>query len=127
MVDKVTVKRSSSGGYETEMDVALTDIARNQLADAEWVPAGPLLLSPKHQGRCLVFSGASVVTVPANLPEGFSCGFVQAGSGEVSFIAGSGATVNSYANQTKLAGPWAVGAVSSFAPATFLLYGHLVT
>ncbi|MDR7147059.1 hypothetical protein [Rhizobium sp. BE258] len=126
MVDTVTVKRTTPGSqFERELDVSLSDLARNTFADPEWIPAGPLILSAKHQGKCLVFAGASTVTIPSSLPEGFSCGFVQAGAGQVTFVAGAGATVNSQSGLLKTAAQWAVGGMSSLSAGTFLLYGGL--
>lgn len=53
------------------------------------------VLSASDNGKTIVFSSSSAitVTVPAGLGAGFSCGFIQAGTGAITFTA-SGTTLN---------------------------------
>jgi len=126
MVDSVIITRRSAGSqFDQEFEVSLDDFFRSVGANLEAIPAGPLTLSPKHQGKGLLFQGVSTVTVPANLPEGFSCGYIQAGAGQLTFQAGAGATLNSFGGLLKTGGQWTTGGITSLSPGTFLLYGLL--
>lgn len=53
-------------------------------------------------------SGNVVLTLPNNIPEGFTVAVIQAGAGTVTFTPASGATVYSRAGFTKTAGQHAI-------------------
>ena len=53
-------------------------------------------------------AGTITVTVPNSLPQGFNCLFTQAGAGQVTFVADSGATQRQRQSFTKTAGQWAI-------------------
>ena len=53
--------------------------------------------------RCTAAT-AVTITVPSTLVAGFSCMVIQAGAGQVTFAAGSSATLNSFGNLFKTAG-----------------------
>lgn len=61
-------------------------------------------------GTTLRFTSATAVTLtlPASLSAGCSVGIVQAGAGQVSFTAGSGASLVNRQSFTKTAGQWAL-------------------
>lgn len=52
-------------------------------------------------------AGDNTVTVPSTLPDGFWCTVIQVGVGATTIAAGSGAVVNSFSSQYKLAGQYA--------------------
>lgn len=51
---------------------------------------------------------AVTVTLPNNLPAGFSCAIMQSNTATVTIVAASGATLNNARSHTKLFGQWAV-------------------
>ncbi|WP_296435590.1 MULTISPECIES: hypothetical protein [unclassified Rhizobium] len=126
MVDKVKVKRAAGTPNEREIEVSVGEFARSTVADPEWIPAATLTLTRKHQGRALIFSGPCVVTVPSGLPEGFSCGLMQAGAGVVTLAPGAGVTLNSMGGALTTAGQWAIVGLSALAPEMYIAYGSLV-
>lgn len=65
-----------------------------------------------HGGRMLKFSHSSgcTATAPSGLPLGFSVSWRQGTSGQITFSAGSGATINNRQSHTKSAGIHAAGA-----------------
>jgi len=124
MVDKITVRRQAGTPFERETETTVEDVLKNVGSDVEWVPAATLTLTNKHQGLCLVFTNACVVTVPTGLRPNFSCGFVQGGTGAVSFVA-DGVIVNSFEGQKKTAGQWSASAICGIDAGSYLLYGGL--
>ena len=68
-----------------------------------------LVLSPAHNGLVIVSTlGSSVnLQVPSNLPAGFLCYAVQAGTSTIGVTAGSGATANNEASATGTSGQYA--------------------
>lgn len=126
MVTKVTVKRRAGTPFEREVDTTFEDVLKDIGSACEWIPATSLTLTDKHQGLCLVFTNACTVTIPSGLRPNFSCGFVQAGSGVVSFAA-AGVVMNAFEGRTKSAGPWSSGALCAIDAEIYLLYGQLVT
>lgn len=51
-------------------------------------------------------AGAITTTLPNNMPVGWCCTYVQAGAGQVTFSAASGATLRNRQSHTKIAGQW---------------------
>lgn len=74
--------------------------------------------------RCTA-SSAVTITVPSTLAAGFSCMVIQAGAGQITFAAGSGATLNSYGNFLKTAGQYAPASLIRVASATYNISGNL--
>jgi hypothetical protein len=64
-------------------------------------------------GKVITFNNASAITVtlPNSLPQGFACTCVQKGAGQVTFSAGSGATLYNRSGHTKIAGQYGVTTV----------------
>jgi hypothetical protein len=75
--------------------------------------------------RCTA-SSAVTVTVPSTLAAGFSCMVIQAGTGQVTFVAGSGATLNSFGNLLKTAGQHAPASLMRVGAGVYNLSGNLV-
>jgi hypothetical protein len=75
--------------------------------------------------RCTA-SSAVTITVPSTLAAGFSCMVIQAGTGRVTFVAGSGATINSFGNLLATAGQHAPASLMRVASGVYNLSGNLV-
>lgn len=74
-------------------------------------------------------AAAITVTLPNSLAAGFSCTVVQAGAGQVTFSAASGATLRSFDSYSKTAGQWAavslyVTANAGGAAAVYVMQGR---
>lgn len=74
--------------------------------------------------RCTA-SSAVTITVPSTLAAGFSCMVIQAGAGQVTFAAGSGATLNSFGNLLKTAGQYAPASIIRVDAGIYNLSGNL--
>lgn len=68
------------------------------------VSAASYTLTKEDAGLTIEFTNACVITLPASLPAGFACACTQMGTGEVSFVAGSGAAFLQLDSGTKIAG-----------------------
>lgn len=75
--------------------------------------------------RCTA-STAVAITVPSTLVAGFSCMVIQAGTGQVTFAAGSGATINSFGNLLKTAGQHAPASIIQVGSGMYNLSGNLI-
>ena len=75
--------------------------------------------------RCTA-SSAVTITVPSTLATGFSCMVIQAGTGQVTFAQGSGATINSFGNLLRTAGQHAPASLMCVASGVYNLSGNLV-
>jgi hypothetical protein len=75
--------------------------------------------------RCTA-SSAVTVTVPSTLAAGFSCMIIQAGTGQVTFAQGSGATINSFGNLLRTAGQHAPASLMRVGAGVYNLSGNLV-
>jgi len=75
--------------------------------------------------RCTAAT-AVTVTVPSTLAAGFSCMVIQAGTGQVTFVAGSSATLNSFGNLLKTAGQHAPASIMRVASGMYNVSGNLV-
>lgn len=90
-----------------------------------------LTLSDKMHGRMIRFSTACTVTVPAGLRPDFSCGWSQDGADAVTFVEGSGVTIESLDDLLETGGQFAVGGIAAFSSiaddtaTVFRLYGPL--
>lgn len=125
MVDKIAVKRQAGTPTERQIETTVDDVIKDVGSNVEFIPASTLTLTDKHQGRLLAFTEACAVTIPAGLRSGFSCGWLQAGVGEVTFVTGVGATVNSRSVSRKSAGQWSGGGLAGIETESYLLYGEL--
>ena len=75
--------------------------------------------------RCTA-SSAVTITVPSTLAAGFSCMIIQAGTGRVTFQAGSGATIGSFGNLLATAGQHAPASLMRVGAGVYNLSGNLV-
>jgi hypothetical protein len=75
--------------------------------------------------RC-TSSSAVTITVPSTLAAGFSCMVIQAGTGRVTFVADSGATLNSFGNLLATAGQHAPASLMRVGAGIYNLSGNLV-
>lgn len=110
------------GGTATNYLVSVTDSG-----------ATALTLAAGQSGTTLRMTAAATVTVtlPATLPVGFNVTFMQAGAGQIQFVAGSGATLVNRSGHTRTAGQHAtvsvlVGANAGGSAAVWTLSGDTV-
>lgn len=77
-------------------------------------------------GNTINSTGSAItVTVGNNLTAGQRIDFVQTGSGQITFAAGSGVTLNSKSGNLKTAGQYSAATVLCLASGTYLLVGDL--
>lgn len=90
------------------------------------VAADTHALADNDHGRLLRFSSAVTVTVSAGLREDFSCGWLQAGAGQITF-AGVGAVLREADGYSKSEKQWSLGGLVALGADEFLLFGRLGT
>ncbi len=77
-------------------------------------------------GNTINSTGSAItVTVSDTLNAGQRIDFVQTGSGQITFAAGSGVTLNSKGSKLKTAGQYAAASVLCLASGSYLLVGDL--
>jgi hypothetical protein len=69
-------------------------------------------------------ASAITVTLAANLAVGFNCSFMQLGAGKITVAATSPATIYSYGNQYRSAGPYAVVSALCTSTNNYIVYGN---
>lgn len=84
-------------------------------------------LSAVDNGRVLDFTSSTAVslTVPSTLPVGFQVSITQAGAGQVTFVAGTGMTINNRYSATKTSGQWAKAGLEVRASGSAVLSGDV--
>lgn len=125
MVDKVKIRRSVDTPSERDDAVTASELVRGIGTDTVYHPETSLTLTAKHQGRAIVLTSACVITVPSDLPAGFSCGWAQGGTGAVTFQAVEGVNLRSLNGSTTSAGQYALGGLAHMADGDVWLYGAL--
>ena len=85
-----------------------------------------LTLDDSYNNKVIRCTVGVVVTVPSTLSDGFSCMFIQEGSGQVTFAAESGTTLQSFGNMLKTAGLHAPASLIRVGTAVYNLSGNLV-
>ena len=90
--------------------------------------ATTITLSELNNNRIVRCTAATAVTVtvPSTLAAGFSCMVIQAGAGQVTFAAGSGATLNSFGALLRTAGQHAPASLIRVGSGVYNLSGNLV-
>jgi hypothetical protein len=68
----------------------------------------------------------TTVTIPSGLPVGFSCMVIQNSVGQITFVAGSGVTLQSFGGLTKTAGQYAAASIIRVGNNMYNLSGNLV-
>ena len=87
--------------------------------------AGTLQLSDWGDRIEYNISAPGNITLPPSMPEGWQCIVVQSGTGQLTFINGSGVSSVSYSSQFKTLGQWAEVLVTRRASNSFMLSGDL--
>lgn len=78
-------------------------------------------------GKVLRFTSTANVTVTIpTLATGFNCLWRQVGAGQLTFVAGSGATLRSYGATTKSAGQYAEGVIAVDTSNEIYISGNMV-
>jgi hypothetical protein len=113
--DKGTTGNIGPSGPEPSLNVADNAATSITLADTD----------NNKIMRC-TSSSAVTITVPSTLASGFSCMVIQAGTGQVTLVAGSGATLNSFGALLKTAGQHAPASLISVGAGVYNLSGNLV-
>jgi hypothetical protein len=77
-------------------------------------------LTPADNGKIIEFNSTTAVncTIPTGLPVGFQCSVSQLGTGQVTFVAGTGLTLRNAYNFTKMAAQWSKAGVEITSTAT---------
>jgi hypothetical protein len=117
MADKIM----TDGGLRSTLE-----IIRGIGSDRQEINASTIEAVADWQGKMICFKTACTVTVPSKLPENFSCGWSQESAGVVTFVAGSGETLQSFGAALKSSGQYAIGGIVGVGPATHRVYGQLV-
>ncbi|ATN34113.1 hypothetical protein ACO34A_09875 [Rhizobium sp. ACO-34A] len=125
MTDKVKIRRAVDTAAERDDAVTAAELYRSVGTDPVYHPETSLTLTPKHQGRLLVFTSACTITVPADLPRDFSCGWAQAGTGVLTFQAGPGVNLRSFGGALTSSGQYSLGGVAGMPDGDLWLYGAL--
>ena len=93
--------------------------------DAIDVEGSSATILPAWHGRFVRFADGCVVTIPPGLPERFSCGWSQDGAEPITFVAGSGVTLQSHGDALESAGQYALGGLGMMEQDIVRLYGAL--
>ncbi len=123
-MDKVYARVGIGTAYERDDLVPLDELERKLGTDPVFHPEATLTLTSQHQGRLIVLTSACTITVPTDLPNGFSCGWAQYGTGVVTFI---GTTIISRNDVRKSDGQYSLGAIAAMPDGKVWLYGELTT
>jgi hypothetical protein len=133
----------------TARDEAITSPAEGQIAylenvakfvwwtGADWADLVPPITTVSNKtanystlatdaGNTINSTGSAItVTVGNNLTTGQRIDFVQTGSGQITFAAGSGVTLNSKGGKLKTGGQYSAATVLCLASGSYLLVGDL--
>lgn len=84
-------------------------------------------LTAADNGKVIYFTSSSAVTITTatGLGAGFSCSFIQGGTGQLTLSQGSGTTLVSYSSLLKSAGQYAMISAVSPVSNTFVAVGQL--
>ena len=90
---------------------------------------GDTTINETFNGLAIYYDGsaAATLTFPANLLPGFNCMIIQGGTGQISIVADTGATMNNRQSFTKTAGQYAMMGVVHRSDGTFYLGGDGAT
>lgn len=139
----LTIASTSTGAPGSNAEVSISGTSPNQ-ALSFTIPTGavgpqPSLTITDNANTSITLSDAMnnsvvrctastsvTVTVPSTLAAGFSCMVIQAGTGQVTFQAGSGTTLNSFAALVRTAGQHAPASIIRVASGMYNLSGNLI-
>jgi hypothetical protein len=101
---------AGTGGFTGDFAGAT---ASNYLVSVSTSTATAVTLAAGQSGMTMRMTAAGTVTVtlPASLPIGFNVTFMQAGTGQILFVAASGATLVNRSGHTRTAGQHAMASV----------------
>jgi hypothetical protein len=105
---------SASITFMIDGNVVLAVGANGQLDVQNFQTGTSYTVQASDNGKVLDFANASAITVtlPNNLPAGFSCLWRQSGAGQITFTPASGGSRVNRSTHTKSAGQWAEGSLS---------------
>ena len=117
---------TSLGSYVTTSTANSTYAPKTPTINAS--TAAALTIDSTYNNQLTTINNGSAITVllNANLSVGFNCSFMQLGAGKITVTASSPATISSYGNQYRSAGPYAVVSVICTATNTYILYGNTI-
>lgn len=139
----LTVASTSTGAPGSNAEVSISGTSPNQ-ALSFTIPTGavgpqPSLTITDNANTSITLSDAMnnsvvrctastsvTITVPSTLAAGFSCMVIQAGTGQVTFQAGSGTTLNSFAALVRTAGQHAPASIMRVSSGMYNLSGNLI-
>ena len=108
--------------FEVLNGEVLADIAG---ARVKAVAGNTRMLGDDDHGFLLMFESACTLTIPAGLRPDLSCGWLQVGTGQVTFAAGAGAVIREPDGLMATNKRWASGGLASLGGNAFLLFGRL--
>lgn len=88
----------------------ISRLFRKSRVDLLEIAGSTLTIAARHHGRLLAFAQSCTVTIPAGLPDGFSCGWSQDGVGSLAFVA-DGVSLQSLYDLRESAGQYAIGGI----------------
>lgn len=103
----------------------LQEVMRAAAADPISVSASTATVQASWHGRMVRLAQGCTVTIPADLPLYFSCGWQQQGTGPIEFVEGDGATIQSLGDAVESAGQYAIGGLAVLEVGKATLYGAL--
>lgn len=119
MVDQIKVLTEGRG------PISFSKLAAAQGTSLFTISSSTITATADWQGQMVRFTGACTVTIPSTLPADFSCGWSQDGADPVTFVAGTGVTIQSLDGNLESAGQFAIGGIAGISASTFRLYGQL--
>ncbi|TCU34145.1 hypothetical protein [Rhizobium azibense] len=119
MTDQTKVLTEDRGAVE------LSSLTAAQGTKLFTIGASSITATRDWQGQLVRFTGECSVTIPADLPDDFSCGWSQDGADPVTFVAGAGATVQSVDGNLVSGGQYAIGGIAGMGAGVVRLYGQL--
>lgn len=98
-----------AGGITAQDMHDLIDTVEERTVQANLTKTASYTAAAADNRRRIIFntSGAVTLTLPNSLPDGWECGIVQMGAGQVTIAAASGGTLLSRGGFTKTAGQYA--------------------
>lgn len=145
----LTVSSTTTGAAGTDASVSISGASPNQSLSftiprgdtGVQGPVGPepslnvidnaatsIALSDSENNKIVqcTASSAVTITVPSTLAAGFSCMVIQAGTGQITFQAGAGATLNSFGSLVRTAGQHAPASLIRVGSGVYSLSGNLI-
>lgn len=103
----------------------LSELLSQEGSKRRIVSASSIKATKDWQGLWIEFPNGCAVTIPADLPADFSCGWSQEGTDPVVFSAADGVTIQAKGGALKSNGQYSMGAIAGRGASTFRLYGDL--